>query len=220
MSRKCHPLLEPIIPVVKLLGNMLGKDYEILLHDVSQEKPFIVVLENGEVTGRDLNSKMTDLGNFLMTSPEAENVDFLANYPSEAENGKPLRSGVVLIRDENHVLVGFLSINYDMSRAHVLKNMGEFLTTLYPLTFSALKSERFTKVNDVSVDDILENIRQDCGKPLNYLNRPERMKCLEKLKEQGFFNLKGAVQILASEMGKSRYTIYADLRNLRQEKSR
>jgi len=75
-------------------------------------------------------------------------------------------------------------------------------------------------VKDVSLDNLLENIRQDCGKPLNYLNRTERMECLEKLEEQGFFNLKGAVQILASEMGKSRYTIYADLRDLRQEKSR
>ncbi len=215
MTKKCHPLLKPMIPVVKLLGNMLGKDYEILLHDVSQEEPFIVVIENGEVTGRDLTSKMTDLGNFLMASPEADNVDFLANYPSAAENGKTLRSGVALIRDENHVLVGFLSINYDMSRAHVLKNMGEFLTNLQPLTFSALKSERFTKVSDVSADKLLENIRQDFGKPLNYLNRSERMKCLEKLDEQGFFNLKGAVQILALEMGKSRYTIYADLRELR-----
>jgi len=57
MSQKCYPLLEPMIPVVKLLGKMLGKDYEILLHDVSQEEPFIVVLVNDEVTGRDLNSK-------------------------------------------------------------------------------------------------------------------------------------------------------------------
>lgn len=218
MQKKCHPLLEPMIPVVKMLGEMLGKDYEVLLHDVSREEPFIVALENGEVTGRDLNSQMTDLGYFLMTDPEAQNVDYLANYPSEAGNGKSLRSGVAIIRDEKGDLVGFLCINYDMTRAQIVRDMGEFLTTLEPLTFNSLKSERFSKVSDVSPDKILENIRQDCGKPLHYLNRSERVQCIEKLEEQGFFNLKGTVQILAREMGKSRYTLYADLRAVRSKK--
>jgi predicted transcriptional regulator YheO len=218
MQKKCHPLLEPMIPVVKMLGKMLGKEYEVLLHDVSKEEPFIVALENGEVTGRDLNSQMTDLGYFLMTDPEAQNVNFLANYPSEADNGKSLRSGVAIIRDEKGALVGFLCINYDMTRAQIVKDMGEFLTNLEPLTFSSLKSERFTKVNDVSPDKILESLRQDCGRPLHYLNRSERIQCIEKLEEQGFFNLKGAVQILARAMRKSRYTLYADLRAVRSKK--
>jgi predicted transcriptional regulator YheO len=50
------------------------------------------------------------------------------------------------------------------------------------------------------------------------MNRSERMQCIEKLEKQGFFNLKGAVQILAREMGKSRYTLYADLRDVRSKK--
>lgn len=212
MQDNCHPLLEPLVPVVKLLGAMLGKDCEILLHDVSKEAPFIVAIENGEVTGRDEKSRMTDLGYFLMTNPEAESVDFLANYPSEAENGKPLRSGVALIRDGNRELIGFLCINCDMTQGQVLKDMGEFLTTLHPLSFSDLQVERFSRVNDISAEEILESVRRNLGKPLNYLSRSERMQCIEKLEEQGFFNLKGAIRMLARKMGKSRYTLYADLR--------
>jgi len=207
-----------MIPVVKLLGKMLGKDYEILLHDLSNEKPFIVVIENGDLTGRNVHSKMTDLGNFLMTSPETQNLDFLANYPSEAENGKSLRSGVALIRNENHALIGFLCINYDMTRGHLLKDIGEFLTTLQPLSFNSLKSERFLRVSDVSPNEIIDKIQQDFGKPLSYLNRTERIICIEMLDKQGFFNLKGSVMMLARTMGKSRYTIYADLRDTRSGK--
>jgi predicted transcriptional regulator YheO len=101
----------------------------------------------------------------------------------------------------------------------VLKDMGEFLTTLQPLSFSDLKVERFSRVNDISVEEILENIRRDLGKPLNYMNRSERMQCIGKLEEQGFFNLKGAVRMLARKIGKSRYTLYADIRAFHSGKS-
>ncbi|KUK56860.1 MAG: YheO domain protein [Synergistales bacterium 53_16] len=215
MPKKCHPLLEPMLPVVKLLGSMLGKDYEIVLHDVSGEEPFIVAIENGEVTDRDENSKMTDFGYFLMANPEAKKVEFLANYPGETENGHPIRSGVALIRDEDGSLVGFLCINFDMTRAQILKDMGDSMTSLKPLSFGPLQSERFTKVSDVSATEILGKARREFRKPLKYLDRKERVHCIEILDKQGFFNLKGAVRLLAKEMGKSRYTIYADLQKLR-----
>jgi predicted transcriptional regulator YheO len=212
MCRECDSHLEPLIPVVKLLGAMLGKDYEIVLHDISGEEPFIVAIENGEVSGRDINSSMTDFGYFLMSSPEAEDVDHVVNYPSETETGKSLRSGVALIRGENRKLIGFLCINFDMTRGQVLKDMGEFLTALKPLSFQDLELERFSRVNDTSAEEILEKVRHDLGKPLNSLSRSERAQCIDMLEGYGFFNLKGAVRILASRMGKSRYTLYADLR--------
>ena len=218
MPRKCHPLLKPLVPVVRLLGAMLGRDYEILLHDVSRGEPFIVAIENGELTGRDINAPMTDLGNFLMTSPEAESVDFLANYPSEAENGRAMRSGVALVRDEKRALVGFLCINYDMTRGLMLKDMGAFLAALRPLSFSGFQAELFPGVHDGHASDILEKARQDFGKPLRYLDREERIACIRRLEELGFFKLKGAVPLLTKEMEKSRYTLYADIRAVRAGK--
>ena len=218
MIRKCHPMLEPLIPVVSLLGAMLGKDCEILLHDVSSGDPFIVAIENGELTGRDRNAPMTDFGHFLMTSPEAEKGDFLANYPSEAANGRAMRSGVAMIRDKANRLVGFLCINFDMTRGLMLKDMGTFMTSLRPLSFSAFQSERFPGVSGSHASEILEKARQDFGKPLHYLDRDERVSCIRKLDEQGFFKLKGAVSMLTKEMGKSRYTLYADIRAVRAGK--
>jgi len=97
--------------------------------------------------------------------------------------------------------------------------MGEFLTNLQPLSFKNLKSERFVRVSDLSPEEIIDKMRQEFGKNLNYLNRTERVKCIEMLDHQGFFNLKGSVMMLSRIMGKSRYTIYADLRNVRMRKS-
>ncbi|NLI96312.1 MAG: transcriptional regulator [Synergistaceae bacterium] len=218
MSRKCHPLLEPLVPVVRMLGAMLGTDCEILLHDVSGNTPFIVAIENGSLSGRDQEAPLTDLGRFLVTSPEAQSVDFLANYPSEAANGRSMRSGVAMIREKDGRLVGLLCLNFDMTKGFLLKDLGTFLTSVSPLSFSAFKSEYFPGMRGDQGFALLEKARQDFGKPLRYLDREERIRCIRWLDEQGFFKLKGAVPLLTKEMGKSRYTLYADIRAIRNRK--
>jgi predicted transcriptional regulator YheO len=214
-SLPCHPLLVPFIPVVELLGAMLGSDYEVVLHEVSGGKSSIVAIANGELTGRDIDAPMTDFGQFLMSSPKAANIDFIANYPSEAGNGRAMRSGVALIRDEEKNLAGFLCINYDMTRASVLKDMGEFLMKTSPLSFETVKSERFGGVGDAA--SYIERARKKFGKPLIYLSSDERRQCIKHMEKIGFFKLKGAVDIFAKETKRSKYTIYADIRSVRDE---
>lgn len=214
-SLGCHPLLVPFVPVVELLGAMLGSDYEVVLHDVSGETTSIVAIANGELTGRDIDAPMTDFGEFLMSSPKAANIDFIANYPSVAGNGRSMRSGVALIRDAKKNLIGFLCINYDMTKASVLKDMGEFLMKTHPLSFETVKTERFGGVDDAA--SYMEKARQKFGKPLIYLTSEERRQCIRHMERIGFFKLKGAVDIFAKETKRSKYTIYADIRSVRDD---
>ncbi|WP_083258413.1 helix-turn-helix domain-containing protein [Synergistes jonesii] len=54
------------------------------------------------------------------------------------------------------------------------------------------------------------------GRPLEYLSSSERRECIKYLDEIGFFQLKGSVETLAKAVNKSRYTLYADLREVRK----
>lgn len=215
MLKKVHPVLLPFIPVVELLGKMLGSDYEIVLHDVSDGDTSIVALVNGNLTGRDVNAPMTDFGKFLMSDPRSIEVDYIANYPSEAGNGRPMRSGVALIKDEDHKLVGFLCINFDMTKASILKDMGDFMMRTVPLSFESVKTEKFSGIKDH--ESLIEKARKKFGKPLNFLNSEERKQCIKFMDSLGFFKLKGSIESLAKEMGRSRYTLYADLRSVRDD---
>ena len=217
MSKKIHPLLLPFIPVVELLGKMLGSDYEIVLHDVSDGNTSIVALVNGNVTGRDINAPMTDFGKFLMSDPKSIEVDYIANYPSEAGNGRPMRSGVSLIKNEDDSLVGFLCINFDMTKASMMKDMGDFMMKTIPLSFESVKTEKFGGIKDHM--SLIEKARKKFGKPLNFLNSEERKQCIKYMDSLGFFKLKGSIESLAKEMGRSRYTLYADLRTVRNDRS-
>jgi len=217
--RECHPLLRPWIPLVRMLGEFLGRDHEVLLHDVSAEPPFIVAIENGALTGRDLSAPMTDLGRYLMTAPEARKVTYLANYRSETADGRALRSGVTLIRDGEGHLVGFLCVNYDLGRAEILRDMAEHLTRLAPLSLSGGGAEHFASPAEDRLGELIDQARKRFGAPLRRLRREERLRLLAWLDERGCFELKEAISRLGRELGRSRFTLYGDLRRLRGGKS-
>ncbi|MDD4160416.1 MAG: helix-turn-helix transcriptional regulator [Synergistaceae bacterium] len=217
MSKKINPVLCSFIPVVELLGKMLGNDYEIVLHEVSDGDTSIIALVNGDLTGRDINAPMTDFGKFLMSNPKSLDIDYIANYPAEAGNGRPIRSGVALIKDEEGSLIGFLCINFDMTRASMLKDMGDFMMKTIPLSFEDVKTETFSHITGHNF--LIESARKKFGKPLNFLNSEERKQCIKYMDSHGFFKLKGSIESLAKEMGRSRYTLYADLRSARKDLS-
>jgi predicted transcriptional regulator YheO len=215
--KKCHPYLVPIIAIVETLSETLGPDYEVVLHDVSGEEHQIVAMAHGELTGRTEDSPLTDFGEYLLRSEEEyKGVHYIANYPSYASDGRPLRSSVTLLRDGNEKIIGFLCINYDMTRAQILKDLGTELTCVVPLKASQVAEETFVPSSGSLLQKILEEMRQQRGgRPLRYTTKREKLEIMSFLKSKGFFRLKGAVEALCKELGKSRYTVYGYLREIR-----
>lgn len=198
-----------------MMSQVLGPGYEVLLHDVSREDTFIVILENGAITGRDIDTPMNDFGRYLLANKDNMDRDFIANYSAEASDGRALRSSVCFIRDEDDEVVGFLCVNYDTTTGMILKDLADFLTGVQPLTVSGTPTEKFAHRQNDQVQDLLDQVRQNWGKPLRYTSRKERREIMKWLDDNGFFKIKKAMARLTSETGKSRYTLYADLRAIR-----
>jgi predicted transcriptional regulator YheO len=65
----------------------------------------------------------------------------------------------------------------------------------------------------------MEKARKKFGKPLIFLSSEERKQCIKYMDSLGFFKLKGSIESLAKETGRSRYTLYADLRSVRDDQA-
>ena len=59
-AQNMNPKLRILIPVVRGLAKILGRDYEVNLHDVSIPERSLVLCENGYVTGRSEGGPMTE----------------------------------------------------------------------------------------------------------------------------------------------------------------
>ncbi|MDC7245673.1 MAG: helix-turn-helix transcriptional regulator [Sphaerochaetaceae bacterium] len=219
-SRKCHKLLLPFIPVVRGLCETLGPDYEIVLHDISGPKHFIVEICNGNLTQRTKDSPMTNFGYSLLNSDEYKDVDYISNYKSFRPDGSPMRSSVIIIRDENRKEIGFLCINYDLTRATIVKSMADFLTNVQQVTSLEKVKETFSSDPREQIRALLDEAKNiKGGVPLRYADKLERREFLDKLDRDGFFSIKGAIEIISEETGKSQFTIYRDLREIRRSRN-
>ena len=233
-SQKMNPRLKILIPVVRGLAKILGKDYEVNLHDVSMPEHSLVLCENGYVTGRSEGGPMTDFGLFMLQSEEYQNKDGIYNYLAKNNRGELIKCSCIFIRDENEKTIAFLCINYDLKKAIAAQELIESLVKVdmgkieqYPENFDPPSGqsgkfpepvrESFAQDLEEVMGDSLAQAKRRIGKPLQYLTKPEKKQVIKELHDKGFFLLKGAVDTLAAEMGNTKFTIYAYIRDIQKK---
>ena len=56
MSNSTNALLQHYVKLTEFLGHALGPDYEVALHELTEDSNQIIAISNGELTGRHLGS--------------------------------------------------------------------------------------------------------------------------------------------------------------------
>lgn len=215
-----HPVLQALKPVIKGLALAMGPDYEIVLHDIAEPDTSIIAIENSHVTGRKIGDPLTDYAMYLLKTSDQKKKDFVANFLTRTKEGKRIRSSTLYLRDEDGRLIGYLCINYDMSKAEIIRNMVEQLVNVTGAgTETIPREEEMPSTLEGLMERNLKLIRKLVGKPLHMSSKQEKLQAIKVLDDEGFFMLKGAVEALAEETGNTKYTIYSYLREVRGERS-
>lgn len=211
-----HPQLRPYVQVVKGLADIFGDDCEILLHDVSRLERSIVACANGHLTGRPLGSPMSVYGLELLNSEKFSNRPTYT-YMARTNDGTLIKCGVVSLRDDAGQIVGLLCVHFDAGRAQIAK---QFIDRFFSVS-SDSEPEPVNEFFGLEIEDIFKNTMQEVkiarGKPLRNLSKPEKKEVVRNLIDKGFFMMKGAVDYVAGEMGNSKFTVYAYMREVERE---
>lgn len=210
-----HPGLRPFVQIVKGLAAILGNDCEVLLHDVSRLEHSIVACANEYVTGRPLGSPMTGYGLQLLSSDEFWRNDGIHTYMARANNGALVRCGVISLKDESGSVIGLLCVHMDTAKAQIAR---EFIEGFFSVGRGVPKEEPINEFFGLEIEDVFKNtmheVKIGLDKPLYSLSRSEKKEVIRNLIDKGFFMMKGAVEYVAHEMGNSKFTIYAYMREV------
>jgi predicted transcriptional regulator YheO len=213
MPKSVHPIITRYIPIVKGIAGTFGSNCEVVLHDFSDLKNSIVIIENGHVTGRDSSSSMND--HSLQQVKSGKTQQDTINYSGKGTDGRTIKSTTMFIRDDNNSAIGCLCINFDVTEFAVAKKA---LAEL--LDFGQVEDKEDTsvkKINDVLKEVVNAKI-DEIGKPIAYLNKDEKVRIVNDLDHQGVFLIKGAIDYVADILCVSRYTIYNYLDETREDK--
>ncbi|WP_337995927.1 helix-turn-helix domain-containing protein [Oleispirillum naphthae] len=205
--------------MVSGLAEALGRDYCIVLYALAGAggAARAVAVANGGVAGLAEGSAALAADAAAISEICRPGAAASLQYFSVSSGGRRLRSTLARVAGAGGAGAVFLAVHYDLSRAEQLQAL------VAQLTGGAAPAEEEAEAPasaappsvNALVEQGLQRVRRHLGKPLSYAGKVEKIQAVEWLDREGFFLFKGAVEALAQEMGNTKYTIYAYLRETR-----
>lgn len=206
-------------PVVLEIAETFGPECEVVLHDLSHPKNSVVMVANGDVTGRRVGQTFSELMSILR-SPYLKD-DKLCNYFKNTENGDIIKSSTALLRGDNGQVVGALCINYSLGKFLQVRKFADDFCKMIDLSQNDDHKEA-TDLLDEDVSSILHMILSrtisDAGIPVALMTRDDKVDIVRFLDGKEVFTIKGSVDELAKLLNVSRYTIYNYMDEVRNTK--
>jgi len=213
LDRNDKAILDALGAVVEGVAEVFGSNCEVVLHSLEDISHSVIKIENGHVTGREVGSPLTDFGVDILKKADSLERDVVGSYYSKLDDGRLLRSITILIRNTKSELIGFMCINIDLSVPFT-----KLLSELAPTDVEA-SSEKVVEHFPSSVKDLVSRALETAMMDVNNrkgISPSEKSKLVVLgLYKRGIFNVRGAIDLVAKEMGVSRYTVYNYIREAR-----
>ncbi len=219
-SKEDERIVEILKPVVKGIAALLGKNCEVVLHSFKDMEHSVVAIENGEITNRHIGSSLTDSGLEILNDAIKKNKEIVGPYKSVSPTGTPLRSVTIPIRNKKGKLIASLCLNMDLTAAISIR---EFLKPLTEFVEDEKLSGDVIKSSSPSIDGLMRKVFNEvvlkAGAKGNLPVSKRNKLIVRELYKRNFFQIKNSVNVAASKLGVSKFTIYNYLRELKEVKN-
>lgn len=226
-----NALLQQYVKLTEFLGQALGPDYEVALHDLTDKNRSIIAIANNHVSGREIGAPLTNMALSILKDKSYETSDYRLHYYGVAVNGKDLRSSTMFIK-QNGRLIGMLCINFDDSRYRDISERvlglchpDAFVTDVVPPSVDSAAAspvlraspEKFRNSTEAVALDAINRELESLGVTAERLTSEERSQVIAALEANGIFLLKGAVKDVAKGLHCSQASVYRYLSQSKHE---
>lgn len=219
--------------LMEFLGLVLGPDYEIALHDLSDMEHSLVAIVNSHISGREVGAPLTNVALKTIADRSYRKSDYRLHYRGISPDGKILRSSTLFLKNEQGELDGLLCINFDDSRYQQLSERvlslchpDSFIETNFlfdtlrlPAPPPAKGAEPFHNSIDSVAHTAIQEVLRELDVSPHRLTQAERIQIMEELDARGVFLLKGAVRDVAAALCCSPASVYRYLSKIRTNRS-
>ena len=81
-GQMANPLLQHYIKLTEFLGQALGPDYEVALHDMTDKNRSIVAIANNHISGREIGAPLTNVALKILMSRRTGSLHSTLNTPN------------------------------------------------------------------------------------------------------------------------------------------
>ena len=196
--------LEPYRTLVSFLGEALGPDYEVVLHDLTSEEGTIAAIVNNNISGRTEGAPLSNMALRFIHGRVYEKQPYVAGYQGASQAKGRLRSSTMFIKDGS-----FDAAKYSRMAQELLALCGA-----HQEPSPTLGVENFVSSLPDAVQAAITDVTGSVLPP-DRLTMDEKIRIVDDLHQAGIFYMKGAVSEVAAQLGSSEATIYRYLSKLK-----
>lgn len=227
---------------VDFLADMLGKDCEVVLHDLTTPDMSIVQIKNGHWSGRVIGGPLTDLALKILQNKELLSThDYISNYKAINSKGEIFKSSTYFIKNSKKEVIGLLCVNININ---YLLEIDSFIKRHINIEHNPLKeivngtesesarcsdsnpcdnnsrglaiSEQLQSTIEAVMESQLSEKMNLTKKIFSQMSVQEKIELINGLYKNGFFLLKGAVTFFCEKFEVSEPTVYRYLRKTKR----
>lgn len=209
--------LKTFIPIVNFLAEILGKNSEIVLHDLTNLDSSILAIHNNYLTKRKVGDPATDYVLKVVKEGIDEKLNYSINYRGISNrDNKKLKSSSFYIRHEGK-LIGMICINTDETIFDELTaTVDRLLHSYRPTDEKQPIHETFSRsIEEMAENAVMEMSIAKGGISPGSFKQEDKFEVITNLHDSGFFLLKGAVPEIARLLYISEPTVYRYVQNVK-----
>jgi predicted transcriptional regulator YheO len=204
-------ILKSYEAVVDGLAMLIGSHCEIVLHSLQDLKCSAIRIANGEHTGRQIGSPITDLALRMLHDMTGADSSVSKCYFTRAKSGVLMKSVTIAIRNREHRVIGLLCINMNLD-VPFSQIMSTFIP---PETPEVNSSVNFASSVEDLVAQTLEFTIEEVNADRNVSNNAKNRQIVLNLYEKGIFDIKDAINQVADRLNISKHTVYLYIRQFK-----
>lgn len=212
---RARKILDLLSQVVEPLALALGKGCEVVVHDLTDLENSVYAIGGG-VTGRTVGSPPTDL---LLQHVLGGAKSNIIGYATKLPGGREGRSSTIIVRDPvNDSAVAALCLNIDVTNVRQAHRLLGSLLDADPGPAAApqpeMPSEVFPRTVTELTSQMVNEVIGSTGIPVELMKKTHKLDVVAALNERGVFQVKEAVEDVATALDVTRFTIYNYLNEL------
>lgn len=207
-------ILKSYEAVVDGLASLIGPFCEIVLHSLEDLNTSAIKIANGENTGRQVGSPITDLALKMLKDIEGSERNFSRSYFTRAKGGVFMKSITIAIRNGDNRVIGLLCINVNLDAP-----FSQILQSFMPTQDAkdAASSVNFASDVEELVDQTVERTIEDINADKSVSNNTKNRQIVMELYDKGIFDIKDAINRVADRLNISKHTVYLYIRQRKTE---
>ncbi|MBW7981321.1 helix-turn-helix transcriptional regulator [Enterobacillus tribolii] len=210
-SQSDYEILKSYEAVVDGLAMLIGSHCEIVLHSLEDLKCSAVRIANGEHTGRQIGSPITDLALRMLHDMAGEDSSVSKAYFTRAKSGVLMKSVTIAIRNKEQRVIGLLCINMNLDVP-----FSQIVETFIPKEPQEVSSSvNFASSVDDLVAQTLEFTIEEVNADRTVSNNAKNRQIVLNLYEKGIFDIKDAINQVADRLNISKHTVYLYIRQFK-----